>query len=198
MTERVLVLGGTFDPIHRGHVEVLKQVAELRQPNQVWLMVSGDPQLRAGAVSPSDVRLQMAGAVADEQDWLVCDIETRRSLPSYTYDSAEELKAAHLDTEFEFVLGTDAARQIHNWHRWQDLLAATRFVLVNRTGLDPLDSAQAEALGFRAGLTEVVTVFSPEISGTLIRERVGKNEAIADLVPACVATIIDECGLYRS
>jgi nicotinate-nucleotide adenylyltransferase len=197
MPEVIAVLGGTFDPIHNGHVSVLQQVGEKLHAAQSWLLVAGNPNLRGRPVSPVEIRMQMAQAVAGENGWKVCDIEARREGPTYTLDTVAELHERYPELAFRFVLGADAARRIRHWHRWPELLAQTSFVLVNRSGVDAITPAEAAALGFDESTTSIFEVDSPPVSATDIRDRVGHGRAISELVPASVAGLIARLGVYR-
>jgi nicotinate (nicotinamide) nucleotide adenylyltransferase len=197
MAEIVAVLGGTFDPIHSGHVSVLQQVSQQLNATQSWLLVAGQPNLRSSPATSVDLRLRMAQAAAAEQGWKVCDVEARRSGPSYTLDTVVELRAAYPELQFQYVIGADAARQIQEWHRWQELLAQTNFVIINRAGVDSISASQAAALGFDGERTNILTVDSPPVSATDIRVRVRAGQSITDLVPSPVADLVAQLGVYR-
>ena len=195
MTEEVALLGGTFDPIHYGHIRVFRQVLKTLHFDQGWLLVAGDPQLRESAVlAPADRRLEMARAAAALEGWSVCDIETTHQGPTYTVDTLRTLRRMHPEFRFTFVLGADAARQIQRWHEWRRLIDTTPFVITNRSNQPELTAAEVANLGFADA--RLVTVDSPPISATAVRERLASGEAIDDLVPPQVAEIIRRNGLY--
>jgi nicotinate-nucleotide adenylyltransferase len=196
MAKRIAIFGGTFDPIHNGHVRVFEQVMEALPFDEGWLMVAGSPRLRDTEVSPAAVRVRMAEAVASEHGWKVCDIETRRPGPTYTSETARELHAAHSGMTFDFVVGADAASRIREWHDWQELLRE-RFVILNRTGVEPMAASAAANLGFDPETTTLLRVESPAISATSIRGDVAAGRKLDDAVPAGVARIIATEGLYR-
>jgi nicotinate-nucleotide adenylyltransferase len=125
------------------------------------------------------------------------DLELRRPGPSYTLDTMRDLGAGHPGTQLWVVLGADAARQTSGWHEAAELLGTYHFVLVNRAGEAPIRHAEAIALGFLPGLTRVVGIDSPDISGTEIRRRVVAGEPLDGMVSPAVAAIIKERGLYR-
>jgi nicotinate-nucleotide adenylyltransferase len=139
----------------------------------------------------------MAAAAAGEYGWQVCDIEARRQGPTYTLDTVIELATAYPQLRFQYVIGADAARQIREWHGWQELLAQTNFVLINRAGVESISSSQAAALGFDTDLTTILEVSSPPVSATDIRDRVHNGRSIAGLVPPAVAELIAQLGVYR-
>jgi len=198
MADIVAVLGGTFDPIHNGHVSVLQQASQQLSATQSWLLIAGQPNLRDLPATSVELRLQMAQAAARERGWHVCDVEATRNGPSYTLDTVVELHAAHPEFQFQYVIGADAARHIQKWHRWQELLALTNFVLINRAGVESIDSSQAAALGFDGKLTTILEVDSPPVSATDIRDRIYRGQSIAGLVPPPVADLITRLGVYQS
>lgn len=197
MSDVVAVLGGTFDPIHNGHVSVLQQASQQLKAQQSWLLVAGRPNLRGRPVSSAASRLRMAEAAAREHGWNVCDIEAQREGLTYTLDTVVELRTKYPHLQFQFVIGADAARQIHEWHGWQELLAQTNFVIINRAGVESIGSVHATALGFDRKLTTILEVTSPPVSATDIRDRVRSGMSIDSLVPPPVAQLINELGVYR-
>lgn len=195
---RVVLLGGTFDPVHCGHVSVAEQVRVALDAAEVWLIPVNTPPHRPAAVASALDRLALAQAVAaGSRTMRVLDIELRRPGASYTIDTLEELARAHPDVELWFLLGADAAREIGSWHGARRLLASHRFVLVNREGVPELREDEARRLGFRTALTRVLSVDSPDVSATDIRRRVRDGESLAGLVPDAVAAVMSERGLYR-
>ena len=195
---RVAVLGGTFDPIHRGHLAIAEQVARELGAVETWLVPTNVPPHRGPASASNRDRLDMVrAAAAGDPGMTVLDLELRRAGPSYTVDTLSELEARCPDVEIWLTLGADAAREFPNWHRREALERGARFVLVNRTGVPDLDAAEAARLGFDPARTLIVHVASPEISATEVRRRAQLGEGLEELVPNPVATIILERGLYR-
>ena len=195
---RAAVLGGTFDPVHRGHLAVAEQVGAELGAAEVWLIPTRLPPHRGPAEASGQDRLDMCRAAAAGHPGLtVLDLELRRPGPSYTIDTLAELEAWRPGVEIWFTLGADAARDFAGWHRRHVLERTARFVLVNRTGVDDLVEAEAARLGFAAERTRIIRVSSPPISATEVRRRAAIGEGLEELVPAGVAAIIRERGLYR-
>ncbi|HZS15537.1 MAG TPA: nicotinate (nicotinamide) nucleotide adenylyltransferase [Candidatus Dormibacteraeota bacterium] len=195
---RVAVLGGTFDPIHTGHLAILEQVRRSVDAEEAWLLPTALPPHRRPAHASVDDRLAMVRAAAEGHPGVrVVEDEARRSGPSYTIDSLAELERAHPGVEFWLTLGADAAREIGTWHRSAELLGRARFVLVNRTGVPPLDAGEAARLGFEPARTRLIHVDSPPVSATEIRRRVAGGEPLEGMVSAAVERLIRERGLYR-
>ena len=198
MTRRVVVLGGTFDPVHLGHLAAAEQARDLLGADEAWLVPSGRPPHRAPALASAGDRLAMLRvAVAGRERLRVLDTELRRPGPSYTVDTLDELEAEHPDAELWFALGTDAAREIATWHRREELLRRARFLLLNRGGGGEVDAAGAARLGFDPGRTRIVHIDSPPISATEVRRRAAEGRGTEGLVPGPVFRLIAERGLYR-
>jgi nicotinate-nucleotide adenylyltransferase len=197
---RVAVLGGTFDPIHLGHLAIADQARDVAGFDETWLVPSAIPPHRPSTYASAQDRLDMAvAAVAGGPRLRVLDVEVRRPGPSYTADTLRQLERDHPAVEFWLVLGADAARDIGTWHGRDDLLDHARFLIVNRSGVDPLHAPKARRLGFQPpDLCRIVHVDSPPISATAVRDRVRAGQSLDGLVPAAVAEIIAARGLYRN
>jgi nicotinate-nucleotide adenylyltransferase len=196
---RVVVLGGTFDPIHAGHVGILEQVRAAVDADEAWLIPTGLPPHRRPAHASTEDRLAMTrAAVAGHPNVRVLDLEARRPGPSYTIDTLDELEREHPDTQIWLTLGADAAREVGHWDRVGDLLDRGRFVLVNRNGVPPLDEAEARRLGFDPERTRLIHVDSPPVSATEIRRRVAAGDSVEGMVTPAVAELIAARGLYRA
>jgi nicotinate-nucleotide adenylyltransferase len=195
----VAVLGGTFDPVHAGHLAVLDQVRSSVDADEAWLLPTNLPGHRRPAGASVEDRLAMVRAAAEGHAGVrVADLEARRPGPSYTVDTLDELERAFPEVQFWLVLGADAARDIAAWHRAAEVLARARFVLVNRTGVPQLEEEEARALGFDPERTRLIHVSSPPVSATEIRRRVAAGQPIEGMVAPAVARFIAERGLYRN
>ncbi len=195
---RVAVLGGTFDPIHAGHLAILEQVRRSVDADEAWLLPTGTPPHRAPASASVADRLAMVEAAAAGHERVrVVDDEARRRGRSYTYDTLDELERAFAGVEFWLVLGADAARDVGQWHRSAELLARARFVLVNRTGVPPLGEEEARRLGFDPQRTRLIDVESPPVSATEIRRRVAAGQPVDGMVAPAVGRLIAERRLYQ-
>lgn len=190
-------MGGTFDPVHLGHVSVLEQVVLLLGADSGRLVPTYEPPHRSAARAPVELRLEMArAAVADHARLEVDDIEAGRADKSYTFDTLMQWRALDPDAETYLVLGADAARLIPEWHRSQELLSEGHFVLVNRSGVACLDVVEARSLGFLPDRTRLLEVVSPAINATSIRDRLRAHQSVAGMVDARVLAIIEREQLY--
>jgi nicotinate-nucleotide adenylyltransferase len=195
-----IVFGGTFDPVHNGHLAIARQARSATGAESVWFVPAALAPLRdAPQASPQDrfELLQAACAGPEAVGMTVLDVAIRRGGLSYTADVMDALRAEHPDRELRVLLGADVARTIGAWHRAADLLRRESFVIVNRSGVPRLDADEAELLGYSAARTILLSVQSPEVSATEIRTRCARGESIDGLVPEAVAALIAKKGMYR-
>jgi nicotinate-nucleotide adenylyltransferase len=196
---RVLVFGGTFDPVHNGHLAIARQARVGTGADAVWFVPAAIAPLRAPPVASPEDRLALVEEACDSGDpgLAAVDIAIRRGGISYTCEVMDALRAEYPDLDLAVLLGADAARTINAWHRSGDLLSSETFVIVNRSGLPELDAAEAARLGYTDARTTLLSVDSPDVSASEIRERCARGESLQGLVPEEVAALIEEKGMYR-
>jgi nicotinate-nucleotide adenylyltransferase len=193
------VLGGTFDPVHAAHIALVTGARDAIGAREGWLVPARTPALRDEPVAPPHLRLAMLEtAVRDIAGVRVVDVELRRPGASYTIDTLEALRTSHPGDDPWWIVGADAVRRIHDWHRSDELLAMVHLVVAQRAGAGRFDEAEAQALGLDPGRTVVLGITPPDISATEVRRRVARRESIAGLVARAVADIISASGLYRT
>ena len=193
----VVVFGGTFDPVHLGHMAVADQAARTLRPGAFWFLVANTPGERKAVHAPAALRLEMVrAAVGGDPRFTVCDLEIRRGGVTYTAETMAELHRLQPHTRFELMLGADSARSIRSWRYGDELLRNERFVIVNRSGEPPLTLDEASALGYDAERTRLLEVASPPVSASAVRRRVARGGTPDGLVPPAVAAIIRREGLY--
>jgi nicotinate-nucleotide adenylyltransferase len=192
------VLGGTFDPVHNGHLAAAIQLLDAAHLAEVWLVPNAHPPHRTIApdATPQD-RLRMVELALDGWPRLrASSVEIDRGGLSYTIDTMRELAGADPGRQFSVLLGYDAALEIRNWHDAEALLADFSFVVFNRP--DVAVAAQTiYDLGFVPARTRIVHVDTPAISAHLVRDRLKRGASIDDLVPNPVAAYIAAHALYR-
>jgi nicotinate-nucleotide adenylyltransferase len=194
------VLGGTFDPIHNGHLTVAEEVKRRLGLDEVIFVPAGSPQLRAQTpLSAAAHRAQMVRlAIAGKPGYRLSPVEIERAGPSYTVDTINQLWAQlGPEDELFFILGWDNLAELPRWHQPARLVKACSLVAVPRPGYSRPDLEPLEALV--PGLTEsLVMLTAPrvDISASLVRERVGRGLSVRELVPGPVADYIQEQGLY--
>jgi len=195
------LLGGTFDPIHNGHVAAAAAAQAALGLDEVTLIPSRIPPHRHDAVgATSEQRFEMARLTAAEHPgWSASRIELDREGPSYTFDTLTELGKA--STQNFFITGADAFAEIATWSRYPAVLDLANFVVVARPGIT-LDSLRARVpSAFRdrpSASTRVILVeaHTPDISSTDIRRRVRAGHGLSGFVPDSVAAYIAAHRLY--
>jgi nicotinate-nucleotide adenylyltransferase len=197
------VLGGTFDPIHNGHIAAADAAQRELALDGITLVPSRIPPHRQDPVGAgAEHRLAMAQLAARERPgWRVSSIELGRQGPSYTYDTLAELGRDVPRTQIFFILGADAFAEIATWSRYPALLDLANFVVVSRPGvtLNSLHEQAPSAFSHRSsGKTRVIFVEAntPDVSATDIRRRVRNGDSLTGLVPDSVAAYIQAHGLY--
>jgi nicotinate-nucleotide adenylyltransferase len=199
---KIGVLGGTFDPVHMGHLEIASEAKNSLDLAEVILVPSGKPPFKPNRlITPSGQRLKMLHlVVVNTPNLQVSTIEIERPGPSYTADTLAELKVQYgVDDELFFILGWDSLEQLPEWYQPSRIIALCRLVAVPRPGhpRPKLDTLEAGVPGISR---RVVFLEKPEIdiSSSKIRELAARGEPIEHLVPGPVATYIREHGLYLS
>jgi len=196
------VLGGTFDPIHMGHLIIAEEVRARLDLAEVLFVPAGQPWLKlnnANAISPPEYRLEMVRlAIADEPAFKLSTMEIDRPGPSYTVDTMAELGGQiGADDKLFFILGWDNLNQLPRWHQPLRLVKLCRLVPVRRVGFasPDLDSLEAAIPGLAKSLVMLDTP-QIEISASEIRARVARGLSIHQLVPEPVERYIIEHKLY--
>lgn len=192
------IMGGTFDPVHNGHLAAARQLREVANLDEVWLMPNATPPHRTAApVAGADERLRMVQLAVDSQPGLVPSaLEVDRGGVSFTIDTVRELARLYPERAFAILLGSDAALQIRSWHEVDALLDATRFVIFNRPETTMAPQTLHE-LGFAPARTQIVHLDTPAIAAHQVRDRLARGAPIDDLVPAAVADYIRSHHLYH-
>ena len=197
------VLGGTFDPIHNGHIAAADAAQRTLKLEAVTLVPSRIPPHRQDPVgAPGEDRYAMAAlAAAERPGWTASRIELDREGRSYTYDTLIELGNQFPSTQIFFILGADAFAEIATWSRYPAVLDLANFVVVSRPGitLDSLCERVPSAFSPRpSAKTRVIPVetTTPDVSSTEIRRRIRAGRTLAGLVPDSVADYIKAHRLY--
>ena len=197
---KIGVMGGTFDPVHKGHLIVTEEVRSRLGLAEVLFVPAGQPWLnKTGAILAAEHRVQMVRlAIADKPYFRLTTMEVERAGPSYTIDTITELKAQlEPGDELFFILGWDSLAQVPLWRQPSRLIELCRLVAVPRPGcsLPDLDSLSAVTSGLSQ---RVIILDKPEIdiSATEIRKRVAQGLSIDHLVPEPVAEYIRKHQLY--
>jgi nicotinate-nucleotide adenylyltransferase len=212
---RLGILGGTFDPIHMGHLRTAEEIGQELDLEKVYLIPSASPPHKTEEpVTPFSHRLTMTRlAIVGSSLLDVLDLEGRRTGPSYSIETLRELNAAFKpDPNIFFILGIDAFLEINTWKEYERLFEYAHFVIIPRpgygkekiepflmkSGLEIDKSLKASIFLMKSGKTLTLRETTlMDISSTRIREMVQKGKSIHFLVPGAVRDYITEKGLYR-
>lgn len=184
--------GGSFNPIHCGHIALAKQLLRLAKLDEIWFMVSPLNPLKAhnSDLLADNLRLQMARkALQDEPRLVASDEEFYLPKPSYTWQTLQHLRAKHPDCDFVLLIGADNWMVFDHWFHHEDILRHYPVIIYPRPG-SPIDKAQ---LPPRVCLADTPLL---NISSTEIRRRVRLGQSVWGLVPASIVAMVQEW--YRS
>jgi nicotinate-nucleotide adenylyltransferase len=194
---RLGVMGGTFDPIHYGHLVTAEEALVQYSLDGVVFVPTGRPWMKQDrSVSPAEDRYLMTViATASNPRFQVSRIEIDRDGPTYTVETLRALADEHPDAELYFITGADAMLEIFDWKEPEEALDLAHFIAATRPGYD---LARFESrTPTRHPNVSVMNVPALAISSTDIRDRVGGGRPIRYLVPEGVKTYIDKAALYR-
>ena len=194
---RLGVLGGTFDPIHAGHIAAASVAIDCAHLDRVIFVPAAQPPHRPVAVASARDRLEMCRlATASDARFAVSDVELERAGPSYTVDTLLELRRTHPHADLFLILGWDAASQFNTWHRPDQVRATAAILIVGRPGAKAPQEADLESAGLVGPDVLVCPGDTPAISASDIRRAVAAGESIAGLVPGAVERYIATHRLY--
>ncbi len=217
MSKRIGILGGTFNPIHFGHLAAAEEVADRLGLDLVLFIPSFLPPHKPEDMPSADQRQEMVRlAIAGNRRFSLSDTETRRGGLSYTIDTIEELRLQYRDADLFFITGIDSFLEVRTWKEWRRLLGLCTFVVLSREGarfrdvaklglaavpepaLLDLDERSRRELAVRGDCVSLVLVTIPryEISSTDIRERIRAGRSVKYLLPDAVEAYIIEKKLY--
>lgn len=197
---RLGIMGGTFDPVHYGHLFIAEEARQAFALDQVVFVPNGQPALDKGRrVSPAEDRCAMTElAIASNPHFVLSRVEIDRSGPSYALDTVRHFRRTQPDPEtLFFITGADALLDLPRWHESAALLASCRFVAALRPGFD-LAAWRAAAEPSVMARVDVLLVPLLEISSTDLRRRVGAGRSVTYLTPEPVEEYIRRQGLYQN
>jgi nicotinate-nucleotide adenylyltransferase len=195
---RLGVVGGTFDPIHNGHIAAAEAAIECADLDQVVFVPTGTPPHRPPTVASAEQRIEMTRlATADDPRFAVSDVEVSRDGPSYTVDTLLALRNANPHVELFLVLGWDAAALFRSWYRPDEVIALAPIVVVTRPGRKRPGPDDLKAAGLQPGRVILCERPTPDVSASQIREAVREGRDVSALVPPVVVRYIASAHLYR-
>jgi len=204
------IFGGTFDPIHYGHLRTAFELLQALRLGEIRFMPAGDPPHRERTIATTEQRVAMvAAAIADQPGFVLDDRETRREGPSYSVDTLAALRADFPTRPLCLLIGMDAFLGLPKWHQWRDILQLSHLVVAHRPGwraptMGPLGEMLVDHGTGRvddlheslAGRIYIHAVTQLEISSTEVRKLIAAGRGPRYLMPDPVRTIIESTGCY--
>jgi nicotinate-nucleotide adenylyltransferase len=204
------IFGGTFDPIHYGHLRTAFEMLQALEFGEVCFIPSGDPPHRGETFADAELRLEMVrAATVDQPGFVVDDRELRRDGPSYTIDTLESFREEQGDTPIGLIVGMDAFLGFTSWYRWDEILDMAHIVVAHRPGWKAPDiGALGELItehgthriedlhANRNGYVHIHAVTQLEIASTEIRELVAVGRDPRFLMPDAVRDVILNSNCY--
>lgn len=206
------IFGGTFDPIHYGHLRSAFELLEALELSEVRFLPAGNPPHRDTTHADAGIRVAMVRAAIDgEPRFILDDREMRREGPSYSVDTLLDLRAEYAHRSLCLIIGMDAFLGLPQWHEWREILQLAHLVVAHRPGWRaPESGALGELLAdrgtgrvgdlheSRAGRVYIRAVTQLEISSSAIREFIRAGRAPRYLVPDPVCRLLAESGCYSA
>lgn len=189
------ILGGTFDPIHIGHLHAAEQIRQTLNLDIIYFVPNRSPVHKPeGAIASAEDRFQMVSlAVQSNPHFVTSRVELDRLGPSYAIDTIEEFaQSIEPNTQIHFVVGTDSLPTLSLWHRYSDLLDCGVLVAVTRPGATDTTAFKYGDRGVR-----YVEISPVDISSTSVRDEIKNGRSARYLAPDCVLDYIKSKNLYR-
>jgi len=197
--KRFGIMGGTFDPIHTGHLFIANEVLNIYNMDKIIFIPAGNPPFNKKTGATSNERFLMTViATLTNKKFDVSDIEIKKHEKSYTINTIKELNKIYDDTEFYFITGMDAVLDLDKWQEHEELFKYTKFIAVNRAGVESknaFDKIKEMREAFN-GAIEILEAPMLQISSTDIRNRIKNNRSIKYLVSESVEEYIIKNKLY--
>jgi len=198
---RLGIFGGTFDPVHYGHLLVAEQSLEQCRLDQIWFIPAGIPPHKLErTIASGKARAEMLElAIAGHNRFRVDRRELDRAEPCFTVDTLAALSAEDATRELFFLMGADSLQDFPTWRDPQRILQLAHLAVVNRGGA-PLPNLEPlrDILGDRASRVHFVTIPGNDLSSSDIRRRAGQGQSIRFMTPRAVECYIETHALYRS
>ncbi|MEO6811163.1 MAG: nicotinate-nucleotide adenylyltransferase [Isosphaeraceae bacterium] len=196
---RLGLFGGTFDPIHLGHLILAEGCREACGLDRVWFVVAGSPPHKPGERTPVDERLEMARiATAGHPAFEVSDIEAQGVGPHYSYQTLEAVRRDRPGDELFFLIGADSLADLPTWRHPERIAELATIVVVNRPGIDPEGSTPP--LDFSPDALPIVHVTVPPIgiSSKDLRQRIAEHRSVRYQIPRGIEAYIEAQRLYQA
>jgi len=193
------ILGGSFDPIHNGHLLLARDVYEQLGLEKIIFIPAyiAPHKIGQGIASAADRYNMVKLAVEEIPYFAVSDVEIRKRGVSYTVDTMKIMKQQYSDYELFFIVGADSVPQLKTWHKINDLLTIVKFAAVYRPGYDDVLTIAKKDFGIASD--RIIMVHTPEyaVSSTMVREQIKNGKILTDMIHPAVADYIKEHQLYK-
>jgi nicotinate-nucleotide adenylyltransferase len=195
---RLGLYGGTFDPIHLGHLILAEQCREACGLDRVWLIATGSPPHKPGGRTAVAHRLEMVRiAIAGYPAFAASDIEAKRPGPHYSVETLEAIRSDHPDDDLFFLIGADSLADLPMWREPERIAQLATIVVVNRPGIEEVDPTQLPDFGPGSHPLAWVSIPPVGIASSDLRRRLAEGRSIRYMVPRGVEAYIEAHGLYR-
>lgn len=195
------IFGGTFDPIHNGHLHVAYEALYDLGLDKIIFVPSGSPPHKTEKlVTDSEIRYELVKkAIEDEKRFDVSSYEIHKSGLSYTYETLEHFNKIEPDTEWYFITGTDCLMELNSWKNIHRILNSCRFVVFNRSGYNRAEIMEQKKQLEKKYNAEIVYLDIPvlDISSTNIRNKIREEKNISYLIPKKVERLLEKMNLYK-
>jgi nicotinate-nucleotide adenylyltransferase len=196
---RLGIFGGSFDPVHNGHLELARCCQREAALDEVWFMPTAvQPLKHAGPQATNQQRLEMLRlAIEHEPKWRVCTLEIDRGGYSYTVDTLRQIHTELPDAVLFFMIGADALRDVPHWKEPAEIFSLSTPLVVHRAGQSQADLSELAKFCSADHQPQLINMPAMPESSTEIRRRLAAGDPIDSLVPAAVAHFIGDHSLYR-
>lgn len=196
---RLGIFGGSFDPVHNGHLALARAGQKQASLDELWFMPTAVQPLKYNGPHASDAqRIEMLQlAIAEEGAWRVCTLEIDRGGRSYTVDTMRQLHEELPEAKLFFLIGSDALRAVARWKEPREIFRLATPLVVHRPGELAPSLETLASLCQQSTQPQVINMPALDISSTAIRRRVAAGESIDVMVPDAVARYIEQNRLYQ-
>jgi nicotinate-nucleotide adenylyltransferase len=192
------IMGGTFDPIHNGHLIIASYAMEQLGLDEVWFMTSGNPPHKRGKRTDARIRHEMTElAISGSKGFVPCDYEVKRKEYSYSALTMEQFNKTYPDRSFYFIIGQDSLHDLNKWYHPEMLLKYASIAVYPRASEISLDEELSNAEKSLKGVFERVDAPLFGVSSTEIRKRISEGKSVRYMIPDAVDKYIAKKGLYR-